>query len=181
MRFHTLSPGRLAGVAAIACAAALIPVAALAAPAAPPAKTVPACGSSLLTWFAPTGDGFAGGAVYVVEFSNIGLTTTCTIKGFPTVKLTENGKQVGLKATNGGTAPATVTLKPGQTAHVALTIQDAGALCQPVPSNGLSVQPPGKTQAWDFPLVAFGACLGKSTMGVDAIKPGTGVPFYTQH
>jgi len=62
MRFHTLSPGRLAGVAAIACASALIPVAALAAPAAPPAKTVPACGSSLLTWFAPTGDGFTGGA-----------------------------------------------------------------------------------------------------------------------
>jgi hypothetical protein len=97
------------------------------------------------------------------------------------VKLTENGKQVGLKATTGGTAPATVTLKPRQTAHVALTIQDAGAPWRPVKSNGLSVQPPDKTQASDFPLGAFGACPGKSTVGVDAINPGVGIPFYTIH
>jgi hypothetical protein len=184
MRFPTLSPRRLTGVAAIACAAALIPVGALAATAAPaaahPAKAAPACSSSLLTWFAPEGDGFAGGAVYVVEFSNTG-TAACTVKGYPAVKLTENGKQEGLKATTGGTAPATVTLKPRQTAHVALTIHDAAALCRPVNSNGLSVQPPGQTQAWDFPLVAFGACPGKSTMDVDAINPGVGIPFYTIH
>jgi hypothetical protein len=185
MPLPLLSPRRLTGVAAMACAAALIPVAALAATtgapaAAHPAAAVPACRSSLLTWFAPEGDGFAGGASFVVEFSNTGRAA-CAVKGFPTVKLTENGKQVGLNATTGGTAPATVTLTPGQTAHVALIIYDAGALCHPVPTNGLSVQPPGKTHAWDFPLVAFGACPGKSTLYVDAINPGTGIPLYTTH
>ena len=113
----------------------------------------------------------------MVEFSNIG-TATCTVTGYPTVKLTENGTQVGLKATTSGAAPATVTLKPGQTAHVALTIRDAGALCRPLPTNGLSVQPPGKTAAPDFPL-SGGACRHKSTTDVDAISPGVGIPFYT--
>ena len=85
----------------------------------------------------------------------------------------ENRKQVGLKATTGGPVPATVMLKRGQTAHGALIIRDAGAICKPVPTIGLSVRPPGKTQASDFGLTAFGACRGKSTMSVDAINPGS--------
>ncbi|HUZ34805.1 MAG TPA: DUF4232 domain-containing protein [Streptosporangiaceae bacterium] len=172
-----LEHGLAAGIA-LAAPAIMVTVAASAAPARPAA--LPACGTSLLTWFAPQGNGFTGGAGYVVEFSNIG-TTTCTVKGFPTVKLTENGNQVGLKATTSGPAPATVTLKRGQTAHVALIIRDAGAICTPSPTNGLSVKPPGNTQASNFRLVAFGACPGKSTMSVDAINPGVGIPFFTIH
>jgi hypothetical protein len=164
-------------VAALALAAPALLLSA-AAPAHPGVTSAPACGASLETWFAPEGDGFAGGAGYVVEFSNIG-GATCTVTGYPTAKLTENGTQVGLKATTAGPAPVTVTLKPGQTAHVALIIQDAGAFCQPAPANGLSVQPPGAIQAPDFALTAFGACPGKSTMSVDAINPGTGIPHYT--
>lgn len=135
-------------------------------------------GSSFETWFAPDGNGWTGGAGYVVEFSNPGKAT-CTVKGYPTVTLTENGKEVGLKATTFGAAPTTVTLKQGQTAHVVLLITDAGAICKPMPTNGLSVQPPGKTQARNFGLTAFGACRGKSTMRVDAINPGVGIPLYT--
>jgi hypothetical protein len=75
------------------------------------------------------------------------------------VKLTENGKQVGLKATTGGTAPATVTLKPRQTARVALTIQDAGALSRPVKSNGLSVQGAEVADAVDALVSGHGLCL----------------------
>jgi hypothetical protein len=52
-------------------------------------------------------------------------------------------------------------------------------LCEPLPANGLSVQPPGKTQVEDFPLKTFGACRHKSTMGVDAINRGVGIPHYT--
>jgi Protein of unknown function (DUF4232) len=166
----------LALTATLAFAAPAIALAS-AASATPAAISAPACGNSLETWFAPEGSGFAGGIVYVVEFSNIGKAT-CTVKGFPTVKLTSNGKQVGFKATDGGAAPATVTLKSGQTSHVVLTIMDAGALCKPVPTNGLSVQPPGQSQAASFAL-ASAACRGKSTMGVDAINPGTGVPHFT--
>ena len=138
-----------------------------------------ACGSSLETWFAPQGNGYAGGAAYVVEFSNIGRTT-CMVKGYPTVKLTENGKQVGLKSRHDPLVPVkTVRLTPGQTAHVVLFITDAGALCRPLPTNGLSVRPPGSARAAEFPLVAFGACRGRSTLRVDAVNPGVGVPFYT--
>lgn len=169
--------GLAAGIA-LAAPAILLTVAASAAPAHPTVAPAPACRTSLLTWFAPDGNGFAGGAGYVVEFSNTGKAT-CTVKGYPTVKLTRNGKQVGLKATHFGPAPAMVTLKQGQTAHVALIITDAGAVCRPVPTNGLSVQPPGKTQARDFGLTAFGGCRGKSTMRVDAINPGVGIPLYT--
>ena len=94
----------LTAAIAVAASAVLLPAAASAAPArTAPARTTaaaaPACSTSLETWFAPEGDGYAGGVVYVVEFSNIG-TATCTVTGYPTVKLTENGTQVGLKASN---------------------------------------------------------------------------------
>lgn len=172
---------KLTAVIAVAASAVLLPAAAWAAPArTAPARTAaaaaPACTTSLETWFAPQGNGYAGGVVYAVEFSNIGKAT-CTVEGYPTVKLTENGTQVGLKATTSGT-PAPVTLKPGQTAHVVLTIRDAGAICRPLPTNGLSVQPPGKTQVRTFPL-GGSACRHRSTMSVDAINPGVGIPFYT--
>jgi len=172
-----LTRGFAAGIA-LAAPAILLTMAASALPVHPTAASPPACGKSLETWFAPEGDGFAGGAGYVVEFSNTGKAT-CTVKGYPTVKLTENGKQVGLKATHSSHAPATVTLKRGQTAHVVLIIRDAGVICKPVPTNGLYVRPPGKTQASDFGLTAFGACRGKSTMGVYAISPGVGIPGFT--
>jgi hypothetical protein len=161
---------------ALAALAIVLPAAAAAAPARPAAP--PACGTSLETWFAPGGNGFAGGATYVVEFSNIG-TATCTVQGYPTVKQLENGTQAGLKASDAGPAPARVTLKQGQTAHVVLTIHDASAICKPVPTNQLQVQPPGNTPARVFPLVAFGACRHKSTTDVDAINPGVGIPFFT--
>jgi len=167
----------LPGALILAALAIMLPVGAAAAPARPGAP--PACRASLETWFAPEGNGFAGGATYVVEFSNIG-TTTCTVRGYPTVKQLENGTQAGLKATDIGPAPATVTLKQGQTAHVALTIH-APASCTPVPTNQLRVQPPGNTSARVFSLVAFGACRHMSTMDVDAINPGVGIPFFTIH
>jgi hypothetical protein len=112
----------------------------------------------------------------VVEFSDIGRTA-CAIRGYPTIKLTENGRQVGLKSRHNPLVPARrVRLLPGQTAHVVLLITDAGALCRPHPTNGLSVRPPGSGRVARFPLVAFGACPGKSTLRVDAINPGVGVP-----
>ncbi|MBV9282464.1 MAG: hypothetical protein JOZ41_20490, partial [Chloroflexi bacterium] len=90
------------------------------------------------------------------------------------------GRQVGLKSRHDPLVSVrTVTLGPGQTAHVVLFITDAGALCRPVPTNGLSVRAPGEPSAVDFPLVAFGACRGRSTLRVDAINPGVGIPYYT--
>ena len=166
----------LTGAFALAALAIVLPAAAAAAPARPGAP--PACSASLETWFAPQGNGFAGGASFVVEFSNIG-TATCIVQGYPTVKQLENGTQAGLKASHFGPASATVTLKQGQTAHVVVIIHDASAICKPVPTNQLQVQPPGNTPGSVFPLVAFGACRHKSTTNVDAINPGVGIPGFT--
>ena len=138
----------------------------------------PACGNDLETWFAPQGNGYAGGAGYVVEFSNIGRTA-CRVRGYPTVMLTKNGRRVGQKSRHLATVPVrTVTLYPGQTAHVVLLITDAGVLCRPTPTNGLSVKPPGIPAARLFSF-AGSACPAKSTLRVDAINPGVGIPFYT--
>ena len=49
---------------------------------------------------------------------------------------------------------------------------------RPLPANGLSVQPPGKTQATSFPLRGS-AYRPKSTTRVTAISPGVGIPHYT--
>lgn len=143
----------------------------------PSCSASPASGSGFTTWFPPQGDGFAGGVGYVLEFSNTG-TSVCKVDGFPKVTVTENGTQVGLKAATGGPAPAPVRLAVGQTAHAVLIVRDAGAVCQPHPTNGLKVQPAGATQPVTFPF-ASSACPGRSTMSVDRISFGTGIPSYT--
>jgi hypothetical protein len=138
----------------------------------------PACGANLETWFPPDGNGYAGGAGYVIEFSNIGKVA-CTVGGYPTVRLTSNGKQVGLKSRHDPLVPVKmVRLNPGQTAHVVLFVTDAGALCRPLPTNLISISPPGQYPSRAFRFAA-GACVGKSTLRVDAINPGVGIPYLT--
>jgi Protein of unknown function (DUF4232) len=170
--------------AAVVVTSGAVGIAVMSAQAAPvgPVAT-PSCsasaafGSGFTTWFPPQGDGFAGGVGYVLEFSNTG-TSVCTVDGFPKVTLTENGRQVGLKAATSGSVPVPVRLAVGRTSHAVLIVHDAGAICRPHPTNGLRVQPPGATQPVTFPF-AGGACPGRSTMSVDRISFGTGIPSYT--
>lgn len=136
-----------------------------------------ACGSSLLPWFASQGNGYAGGAVYVVEFSNVGKVA-CSVAGYPTLMLTRNGRQVGpVSQHDARVGPRPVPLAPGQTAHIVLRVTDAGVFCRPRSTNELSIQPPGsQARVYDF---LGGACPGRSTLHVDAINPGVGIPYYT--
>ncbi len=76
MHLPTSSPRRLTGAAAIACAAALTPAAALAATSSPAAQDATAsarCATSgLVVWLnVPPGNGYAGGAYYDLEFTNL--------------------------------------------------------------------------------------------------------------
>jgi hypothetical protein len=138
------------------------------------------CGSNLETWFVPEGNGYAGGAGYVVEFSNIG-TTACTVGGYPIVTLTQNGTRVGLPSRQNPALPASpVQLAPKQTAHVVLLVTDPGAVCKPHTTNGLTVKVPGSVHAMRFSFTG-GACPGRSTLRVDAINPGVGIPYATIH
>ena len=88
------------------------------------------------------------------------------------------GRQVGRPAIWTGT-PATVTLKPGATAHAVLNVHNARALCaKPQTSTYLSVIAPGQRTVFPDPFQSR-ACPGKSVMHVAPVRPGTGVPFYT--
>jgi len=86
MPIPALSPRRLTGLAAIACAAALAPAAALAAapsPAATTATAAPHCQTSrLVIWMDTPGSGAAGSVFYTVMFTNLS-GHACTLDGHP--------------------------------------------------------------------------------------------------
>jgi hypothetical protein len=183
---------RLTAGLVVASAAILLPVAALAAsprfsaPAQRTAAAPPRCGvarpalpGGAFVWSANPGDGFAGGAGYELEITNTGHHA-CTLRGVPAVAaVLDNGQLVGGKLPGSGHGRL-ITLRPGATAHVGLTVHDAGALCaHPVTAN-VVLYLPGQRQgqrAW----MAVPACPGKpggGVLSVSAIQAGTGIPFY---
>jgi hypothetical protein len=168
-------PRSVAVLAAAASVAALsggvaIPLASASTAATPACKTT-------INWIGLPGDGYAGGQVVQLEFSNTGKVT-CTLHGHPGVAQMNAGRQVGRPAIWTGT-PATVTLKPGATAHAVLNVHNAGAVCdKPQTSTYLNVIAPGQRLAFPDPYQSL-ACPGKSVMGVGPVRPGVGVPFYT--
>jgi len=184
MKLTSLTSRRLAAGVGLACAAILLPTAALAssagsdAPAHPALAACHAVGTEV--WNAAQGNGAAGTIYYEIEISNVGHHT-CTLKGYPGVsELNIHGSQVGLPATHGGIKPL-VTLAPGDTSHFVLRVVDAGAVCaHPVNGSTLRVYPPGQkvAQLLGFPNQM---CPRRSTMSVDAVHPGTGIPFYSLH
>lgn len=172
-------------------AAILVPAVALAstshsAAARQTAAVAPACDNAnpalpggAFVWAALPGDGFAGGAGYVVEITNEGRSA-CTVRGVPGAGFQDNdGHLVGgeVPASGKGTL---VTLKPGATAHFSLIIHDAGALCAHPVSGQVVIYLPGQEQAQDGQLAAQG-CEGLRGGGVlspGIIKAGTGIPLY---
>lgn len=178
MHLPALSPRRLTVVAALACAAALTPVAALAAtgsPAAPAAAaSTPGCATSgLVIWLNTFGDAYAGGIYYTLNFTNLS-GRACTLRGYPGVSAVSlSGRQLGSPAGRGTAEPGTVTLANGSTATVALQIADPanyGTTCflpgpPPAPGRpgklptaaGLRVYPPDQFTSKVIPF-PFSAC-----------------------
>jgi hypothetical protein len=191
MRLHTFSVRQLTGMAAIACAAALIPAAALAAAspsaagaaARQTAAAVPHCtaGASYhpltFEWLGGSGDGYAGGVVYPLEFSNVSHHA-CTLQGTPKiVAIGDHGQQVGLTA-GGGTAGRLITLRPGATAHVILNVPAPANCTHPV-SATLYVSLPGQAQRRPT-SVTQEFCPNVAPAFVDSVHPLAGVPFFTR-
>ena len=112
-----------AASAAAACAAAA------SAASAKPAAAAPACGTAGLEVWLGLGPGAAaaGSTYYPLEFTNV-TERTCHLRGFPGVSaVSVSGGQVGSPAARDrSSAPRTVTLAPGGTAHVPLQLVDAG-------------------------------------------------------
>jgi hypothetical protein len=167
MHLPTLSSRRLAGVAAMACAAALIPVAALAAtaaPAAPAAASPPACRTAgLVVWLA-NGSAAAGTFYYDLNFTNLS-GHACTLRGHPGVSAVNlSGGRVGQPAGwgNPGNAPLrTIRLANGATATAVLAITDVynypASVCRRVAAAGLRVIPPNQFTSKLVPY-PIGAC-----------------------
>jgi Domain of unknown function (DUF4232) len=184
MKLLSTTRRRLAFGLSMACAAVLAPTAALAAssgPAAPAGPSVAAASchsAATLVWHAAEGNGAAGTVFFEIELSNVGHAT-CTLFGYPGVsELNIHGHQVGLPARHSG-PKILVTLHRGDTAHFVLAVTDAGAVCgHPVKGSTLRVFPPGQRAAQ---LLQFPAemCPHRSTMHVDAVHPGTGIPGFS--
>jgi hypothetical protein len=165
----------------LAVAAVLLPTAALASSGSSPLPRVGGCrAASTEVWLGLPGNGAAGTILYEIQISNIGHST-CTFFGYPGVsELNIHGNEVGKPASHSG-AKLLVSVKPGGTAHFVLTYHQAGANClHPVGGAVLRVFPPGQFHSQLVEL-ALQQCPGKSIMSVDAVHPGTGIPFFSLH
>jgi len=135
--------------------------------------TVSGCTSANLTLaFAPaTGGGTAGTNYYDLALTNKG-TVTCTLQGFPTVKLLNSaGTAVGTAQAN-GTAGSAVSLAPGGSAYAAVGVVDSGNFSPGVCLAGtkLSVTPPGQTTALTA-STDISYCPGMSVGSITSTKP----------
>jgi hypothetical protein len=189
MKLSARAGRRLVVGLSLASAAVLLPTAALAASSAGSSASAPAthravgpCHSqSTRVWDAQPGDGGAGSFHYDLEFSNVGHSA-CTFAGYPGISaLDSHGNQVGLPATRMFPKGTTLTLQPGDTAHVILRVVDAGNICQhPVNAVSLKIFPPGQFSAQHLPFPTQ-ACPGHSVLSVDALQPSTGIPNFQIH
>jgi hypothetical protein len=187
MHLPVHSSGRLIGAAAIACAAALTPVAALAAtssPAAPAATaSAPRCATSgLVVWLnVPPGNGYAGGHGYYLEFTNLS-GHACTLRGYPGVSAVSlSGRQLGSPAGWGAHGTPAVRLASGATATAQLLVSEPGIWGQcftgppPRPGRpgtlptaaGLRVYPPNQFASKVIPY-PFPACAHAGPVYVHA-------------
>ena len=181
MRFTARASRNVAVGVCLAVAAVLLPTAAIASSGSSSLPRAGACrGASTEAWLGLPGNGAAGTILYEIQISNIGHST-CTLHGYPGVsELNIHGNQVGKPASHSGAKPL-VTVKPGGTAHFVLTYHEAGAIClHPVHGAVLRVFPPGQFHSQLVEL-ALPQCPGKSIMSVDAVHPGTGIPFFSLH
>jgi hypothetical protein len=168
MHLPTLSPRRLTGAVAAACAAALIPVAALAATAstAAPAATasIPACATGGLVVWISNVQGAAGTFYYTLNFTNLS-GHACTLRGHPGVSAANlGGARVGTPAGWGNPGNArlrTIRLANGATATAVLAVTDVynypASVCHRVTAAGLRVIPPNQFTSKLVPY-PIGAC-----------------------
>jgi len=180
----TFSSRRLIGVAVLACAAALAPVAALAAtsfrpapPRAAAAAGTPRCATSgLVIWLDTQGSGAAGHFYYRLEFTNLS-GHTCTLLGYPRVAAVNlRGHRLGSGSGRYVSRMSLVTLANWATATVVLEIGDvsnfAASACRPVTAAGLRVFPPKRNASKVVPF-PFRACsrTGPGYLWAQAVRP----------
>lgn len=173
---------RLIGAAAIACVAALAPLATIAVTTAPAgaartAVATPRCSTAgLVAWLNTQGNGAAGSVYYKLELTNLS-GHACTITGYLGVSAVDlAGRQLGSAASRDGAhAPRAITLANGATASTVLQIVDTSnypsSTCRQSTAAGLRVYPPDQTASKIVPY-PFSACsrTGPVYLSVEAAQ-----------
>jgi Protein of unknown function (DUF4232) len=170
MRLFTSSPRRLTGVAAIACAAALMPVASLAAVASPAAgMVVPRClesnlATGLYGYESGSYDGQGQGG-FILTLTNTG-SSACSLKGYPGLGLQNARHHTVRSRTHWGSTyfaadPGRhlIVLSPGETASASIGFVYAGRR-KAAQATYLEVTPPN---AYDHAVITIPDEIGKTS------------------
>jgi hypothetical protein len=148
-------------------------------------KTVHECvAGQLIDWLGVPGSAAAGSVEYPLEISNVS-PHTCYLFGYPGVSaLKAGGHQLGSPAAR---IPhyqvSTITIAPGQTAHVDLLMTDVGnfppSACHPTSAVALKVYAPGDFGA-RIVQFSFRACAksGPKYLRVTPVFIDTGIPGF---
>jgi Protein of unknown function (DUF4232) len=142
----------------------------------PPATAAAACATSALLVRLGVAEGYAGGADYVIDFTNQS-GAACTMYGYPGVSLVTGPPyaQIGLAAQRDNTAPVKlVTLIPGAMATAELQVVDAHnfspQICRPVSATHLRVYPPNQTAPVYLASTSFGCAERVQTLFIAAVQ-----------
>lgn len=125
-------------------------------------------------------EGAAGTLLYRLTFTNL-ARSTCSLRGFPGVSLTDaRGHQLGQPARWDRFPPVRrVTLTRGATAHSVLAMLQVGfysaRACRPATSSFVRVYPPGSFRSI---LIRFHArtCTAQTNTRVTPVTAGRGTP-----
>jgi hypothetical protein len=184
MHVPALAARRLAGVAVIACTAALA-AAAAAWPAAAAAADPPGCSTSgLVVWMDTQGSVAAGSVFYTLMFTNLS-GHACTLYGHPGVTAVGlGGHQAGSPAAWDPPGAQLVTLASGATGYAVLQYSDVVTSnsgprpCDPVTAAGLRIYPPDQTAAKVVPFPLKACTTSVTYLGVRPVQqappPGHG-------
>jgi len=176
MKLPDLSRWRLAGVAALAFATVVLPMAALAATASPatPAST-PRCGTADVVVWMTYDQAAAGTLYYTLHFTNLS-GHACTLRGHPGVSAVNlRGSRIGEAAgwiRPGNGKLLTVRLRSGATATATLALTDVGVFsradCRQVTAAGLRVYPPDQrtSRVVPYPVQVCSAAQGFLGVGI---------------
>jgi len=141
-----------------------------------PATAAAACATSALLVRLGVAEGYAGGADYVIDFTNQS-GAACTMYGYPGVSLVTGPPyaQIGLAAQRDSTAPVKlVTLIPGAMATAELQVVDAHnfspQICRPVTATHLRVYPPNQTTPVYLASTSFGCAERVQTLFIAAVQ-----------
>lgn len=127
-----------------------------------------ACTTKELTAKLTQGAGGGAGSSYpYLVLTNSG-SRTCTLRGYPGVSLRHGDTQIGAAAERDRTVDAsTITLQPGQSAHSALRIVNAGnfgsSACTPTDADTMLIYPPDQKESISIDATSITGCANSDT------------------